>query len=101
MSSTVPRDAGHTVVSVWPRCTGGYKWIDPTVPERFRSTMIFAPTYTRPERAVVGRLHLLGLDGERDVAPDDDFRVELRSRLVSAARRRPSVDCRGLALAGC
>ena len=47
--------------------------------------MIFAPTYTRHERAVLRRLRLLGLDRERADRPRHDFRVGLRDRLVAEA----------------
>jgi hypothetical protein len=50
--------------------------------------MIFAQPLTGHERAVIGRLHLLGLDGERVVAPRHSFRAELRDRLVAEAAGR-------------
>ena len=62
--------------------------------------MIFAPTYTRHERFVVGRLHLLGLDGDRTLAPSHEFQARLRDRLVAEAAHGTR-DCSGLALAGC
>jgi hypothetical protein len=49
--------------------------------------MLFAPPYSRHERLVVGRLHLLGLDGERAVAPRAEFRDGLRDRLLAEASR--------------
>ena len=62
--------------------------------------MIFAPTYTRHERSVVGRLHLLGLDGDRTLAPRHEFRP---SSATDWSPRQPdgTGDCSGLALAGC
>ena len=62
--------------------------------------MIFAPSYTRHERAVLGRLRLLGFDAESTVAPRHEFRSDLRDRLVAEAGRRASADQRGLVLAG-
>lgn len=47
--------------------------------------MIYAQPLTSHERSVVGRLHLLGLDGERAVAPRHSFRSQLRDRLVAEA----------------
>ena len=52
--------------------------------------MIFAASLTSHERSVVGRLHLLGLDGERSVKPRHSFRSELRDRLVAEAGGRRS-----------
>ena len=63
--------------------------------------MLFAPTLSRHERSVVGKLQLLGLDGERAVAPRHQFREQLRDDLVAAAGRCGADDCSGLALAGC
>ena len=62
--------------------------------------MIFAPLYSPRERSVVGRLQLLGLDGERCITPRHEFRAELRARLTEAAREsgHPS-GADGLALA--
>ncbi len=62
--------------------------------------MIFAPTLSRQERAVVGRLQVLGLDGERCIKPRHDFRDELRHRLVTEAGARTGSG-EGLTLAGC
>ena len=61
--------------------------------------MFFAPRYSRNERTVVGRLRLLGLEGERAVAPDHDFSAGLRDRLVLEAGDRSRLD--GRCLAGC
>ena len=47
--------------------------------------MIFAPTYSRHERSLVGRLQLLGLDGERACAPRHEFRTRLRDQLLAEA----------------
>lgn len=64
--------------------------------------MIFAPTFSRHERSVVGKLQLLGLDGERTVAPRHQFRARLRDDLVAEATEQSGAgDCSGLALAGC
>ena len=64
--------------------------------------MIFAPTFSRHERAVVGRLHLLGLDGERVIAPRHQFRGELRDRLMAEATEGSCADdCSPLALVSC
>jgi hypothetical protein len=51
--------------------------------------MIFAPTYSRHERSLVGRLRLLGLDGERASTPRHAFRAELRDQLLAEAGRLP------------
>ena len=51
--------------------------------------MIFAPTYSRHERSLVGRLLLLGLDGERACAPRHEFRDRLRDQLLAEAGHAP------------
>ena len=50
--------------------------------------MLFAPSLTSHERSVVGRLHLLGLDGERAVNPRHSFRSQLREQLMAEASLR-------------
>jgi hypothetical protein len=55
--------------------------------------MIFAPTFSKHERSVVGRLQLLGLDGERTVNPRQEFRAGLREQLVAAAGREIRTAC--------
>ena len=47
--------------------------------------MIFAPTCTRQERTLVGRLRLLGFDAEDAIHPRREFREALRDRLVDEA----------------
>ncbi len=62
--------------------------------------MSFAFPPTRHERAVVARLQLLGLDGERLIRPRRDFRATLRDSLVDEAKRGCCGD-QQLALSGC
>jgi hypothetical protein len=64
--------------------------------------MIFAPRYSRHERSVVGRLRLLGLDGERSVTPRHGFTAELRDQLVAEAQDGSACgEHGGRALAAC
>ena len=52
--------------------------------------MMFAPTYSRHERAVVSRLLLMGLDGDRAVTPRREFSAALRTQLVAEAEHETS-----------
>lgn len=63
--------------------------------------MIFVSPYSRDERAVVARLQLLGLDGERAIRTRGQFRAELRDRLVSEASRANRCGDQREAMAGC
>jgi hypothetical protein len=47
--------------------------------------MIFAPRYSRHERALMTRLWKLGVRDESTSAARPEFRAELRRRLVAAA----------------
>ena len=62
--------------------------------------MLFAPRLSRHERTVLGRLRLLGLEGETTIRPRAGFRDDLRSRLLAEAACETG--CNGEpALAGC
>jgi hypothetical protein len=64
--------------------------------------MFLVPTFTRRERSIVGRLQLLGMEGEQSIRPRSAFREQLRAELLASGSdgAEPSAtDCR--ALAGC
>ena len=64
--------------------------------------MIFAPAYSRHDRAVVSSLLLLGLDGDRAVSPRREFSAALRAQLVAEAEHEAScADGRELPMASC